>query len=157
MLTEDGIQVVEFNCRFGDPETQVVLPMMDAPLLDLLATVAEGGSLRGRSAPTRAGSAVTTVVASGGYPGSYTKGMPISIPESLESDEVLVFHAGTKVDADGLVTSGGRVLAVTALAPDLGSAADTSQAGAEAITFEGAFHRRDIGWRERARLEHRGS
>ena len=153
MLTPDGIQVVEFNCRFGDPETQVVLPMMDSSLLDLLGTVAEGGSLRGVSTRWREGSAVTTVLASGGYPGSYGKGMPISIPEGLESDSLVAFHAGTKADGDTLLTSGGRVIAVTAMEPEHGSAADASRAGAGAITFEGSFFRRDIGWRERARLE----
>lgn len=153
MLTPDGMQVVEFNCRFGDPETQVVLPLMDSSLLDPLATVADGGSLRNASVRWRGGSAVTTVLASGGYPGSYEKGMPISLPTDLGSDGLVVFHAGTRREGDVLLTSGGRVLAVTAMAPDHGAAADASREGAEAITFDGAFFRADIGWRERARLE----
>ena len=153
MLTPQGMQVVEFNCRFGDPETQVVLPMMESSLLDLLRTVAEGGSLCGADLRWREGSAVSTVVASGGYPGSYGKGMPMTLPDDLESDSLVVFHAGTKGDGDALVTSGGRVVAVTAMAPNHGAAADASREGAAAVTFDGAFFRRDIGWRERARVE----
>jgi phosphoribosylamine--glycine ligase len=101
----------------------------------------------------RPGAAVTTVVAAGGYPGAYDKGKTIHIPEDVERDEVIVFHAGTERRGGALVTSGGRVLAVTALAPTLSVAADESRAAAARIRFEGAFHRSDIGWRERARLE----
>jgi phosphoribosylamine--glycine ligase len=151
MKTDAGLRVVEFNCRFGDPETQAVLPLMDSSLLELLATVAEGGSLAGRSARVRPGAAVTTVIAAGGYPGPYEKGRPISIPEDLESDDTLVFHAGTALDGGRLVTSGGRVLAVTALAPTFAEAADASRAAAGRIEFDGAFFRSDIGWRERRR------
>jgi len=153
MLTPKGIRVVEFNCRFGDPETQVVLPLMDSSLLELLAVVAEGGALRGRSARIRPGAAVTTVVASGGYPGSYGKGKEIDIPADLESEDLMVFHAGTEYRDGKLVTSGGRVLAVTAVADTFGAAADASRAGAGRIEFDGAFFRGDIGWRERARME----
>jgi phosphoribosylamine--glycine ligase len=151
MLTNDGVKVVEFNCRFGDPETQVVLPLMDSSLLELLATVAEGGSLAGRGARQRSGAAVTTVVASGGYPGVYDKGKEIRIPEGMESEDLIVFHAGTEHRDGRLLTSGGRVLSVTAVADDFWTAADASRAGAERIQFEGAFLRKDIGWRERAR------
>ena len=153
MLTRDGIKVVEFNCRFGDPETQVVLPMLDSSLLELLATVAEGGSLAGRRVRQRAGAAVTTVVAAGGYPGGYQNGKTIRIPDSLERDDLMVFHAGTEQRGAELVTAGGRVLAVTALADSFSAAADESRAAAARISFEGAYHRTDIGWRERARLE----
>mgnify|MGYP001447821265 CR=1 FL=1 len=153
MLTRDGIEVIEFNCRFGDPETQVVLPMLDSSLLDLLATVAEGGSLAGRLVRQRPGAAVTTVVAAGGYPGEYQKGKAIRIPEGLEANDLLVFHAGTERQGTELVTSGGRVLAVTAVANSFSAAADESRAAAARISFEGAYHRTDIGWRERARLE----
>ncbi|MGD2045783.1 MAG: phosphoribosylamine--glycine ligase, partial [Gemmatimonadota bacterium] len=151
MLTPKGIRVVEFNCRFGDPETQVVLPLMDSSLLELLSVVAEGGSLAGRSARVRPGAAVTTVVASGGYPGSYEKGKEIHIPGDLESEDLTVFHAGTQRRHGRLYTSGGRVLAVTAVADTFAAAADASRDGAAQIDFEGAFFRRDIGWRERAR------
>jgi phosphoribosylamine--glycine ligase len=155
MLTKDGIRVVEFNCRFGDPETQVVLPLVESSLLDLMATVAEGGSLAGRTARQRSGAAVTTVVAAGGYPGVYEKGKAIQIPDGLERDDLIVFHAGTEKRNGGLVTSGGRVVAVTAIADTFAAAADESRAAAARIGFEGAFHRSDIGWRERARLEKR--
>jgi phosphoribosylamine--glycine ligase len=152
MSTGEGLKVVEFNCRFGDPETQAVLPLMESSLLELLATVAEGGSLRGRTARWRAGAAVTTVMASAGYPGPYEKGKEIRIPGGLESDGVAIFHAGTTLEeGERLVTTGGRVLAVTALGADVEEAAKRSREAASAVTFEGAFFRRDIAWRERAR------
>jgi phosphoribosylamine--glycine ligase len=101
----------------------------------------------------REGAAVTTVVASGGYPGSYDRGKLVEIPSALEGDGLIVFHAGTE-RADGrLLTSGGRVLAVTALGDSFGQAVDASRAGAGAISFDGAFFRSDIGWREQARVE----
>jgi phosphoribosylamine--glycine ligase len=153
MSGPEGLRVVEFNCRFGDPETQVVLPLMESSLLELVATVAEGGSLAGRSARFRAGAAVTTVVASGGYPGSYAKGNPIDIPVDLEQNDVVLFHAGTKIEAGRLVTSGGRVIAATGLGSTFAQAAEASRTAAEAIRFDGSFFRNDIGWRERARLE----
>jgi phosphoribosylamine--glycine ligase len=151
MKTRHGLKVVEFNCRFGDPETQVVLPLMESSLLELLATVAEGGSLRGKAARFGEGAAVTTVVASAGYPGSYDKGKDIDFGPQSTGAGVTVFHAGTTRRDGRLVTSGGRVLAVTAVAATFGEAADRSREGAEAVRFEGAFFRRDIGWRERAR------
>jgi phosphoribosylamine--glycine ligase len=153
MLTPDGVRVVEFNCRFGDPETQAVLPLMDSSLLELLVTVAEGGSLAGRRARVKAGAAVTTVVAAAGYPGTYAKGKPIRLPPELETEGVLVFHAGTEQSRDALVTSGGRVLAVTAVADSFAAACERSRAGAALVEFDGAFFRRDIGWREQNRLE----
>ncbi len=153
MNTVEGLKVVEFNCRFGDPETQVVLPLLESSLLDLMLTVAEGRSLAGATVTTRPGAAVATVVASGGYPGSYEKGKVVHVPDGLESDELIVFHAGTSNSDDGLVTSGGRVLAVTAVAETFAVAANASRAGAARIEFEGAFYRSDIGWRERARLD----
>lgn len=153
MLTPTGIRVVEFNCRFGDPETQVVLPLMDSSLLELLTVVAEGGSLAGRHARVRDAAAVTTVVASGGYPGSYENGKEIHIPADLESGDLMIFHAGTEERDGSLYTSGGRVLAVTAVASTFAEAADASRAGAGRIEFDGAFFRSDIGWRERSRKE----
>lgn len=154
MNTAEGLKVVEFNCRFGDPETQAVLPLLRSSLLDLMTTVAEGMSLAGRKVHFREGAAVTTVLASGGYPGPYEKGKEIYIPDDLESEDLIVFHAGTRRREDGtLVTAGGRVLAVTALAPTFASAASASRNGTAAIDFEGAFFRADIGWRERERQE----
>jgi phosphoribosylamine--glycine ligase len=159
MLTEGGPMVVEFNCRFGDPETQVVLPLLDGSLLDPLATVAEGGSISPASTPESSADmgtvcAVTTVLASDGYPGSYEKGKAIRIPDALEEDgQTLLFHAGTRLGEDGLATSGGRVLAVTGLGETLWDAAQRSREGAAAIDFDGKYYRRDIGWREFARDE----
>ncbi len=151
MLTSGGLRVVEFNCRFGDPETQAVLPLMESSLLELLGAVAEGGSLAGRSARWKQGAAVSTVVASAGYPGSYEKGKEIRFEPGLESADVTVFHAGTRVENGRLVTSGGRVLAVTGTGATFQDAGERSRAGAAGVSFEGAFHRRDIGWRERER------
>jgi len=151
--TESGLQVIEFNCRFGDPETQVVLPLMQDSLLDLIATVAEGGKLQPGVAAARTDAAVTTVVASGGYPSSYEKSKEIIIPRQLESENCIVFHAGTIRREGQLLTSGGRVLAVTALAPSISEAAEASADAAGQIEFEGAFHRSDIGWRERLRQD----
>ncbi len=154
MRSGDDLSVIEFNCRFGDPETQAVLPLMDSSLLDLLATVAEGGSLAFARPRWRSGASVTTVVASAGYPGAYAKGMEIRIPEGLETDDRVLFHAGTARQEGRLRTSGGRVLAVTAVARDHAAAALASREGARAVEFEGAFFRRDIGWRE---LERQGT
>ncbi|HET6228860.1 MAG TPA: phosphoribosylamine--glycine ligase [Longimicrobiaceae bacterium] len=155
MLTETGPRVVEFNCRFGDPETQVVLPLLASSLLDPLLAIARGESIAGASLEWRSDAAVTTVLASGGYPGDYHSGIPIHVDPAIESmDDVLVFHAGTKTSADGtLVTSGGRVMAVTALAPTVGEAAERSRAAADMVGFDGRYFRRDIAHREVARTE----
>lgn len=154
MQTESGPKVVEFNARFGDPETQAVLPLMDEPLLELLVAVARGGSIEGAGDPaSRPLSALNTVLASGGYPGDHKRGVPITIPDNLanamdDDPDLLVFHAGTTLDAEGrLVTSGGRVLSVVGIGPDLASAQTRSLEAAERITFEGRQFRRDIGWR----------
>ena len=155
--SKSGLKVIEFNCRFGDPETQAVLPLMQDSLLDLIATVAEGGKLTPGVASARSDVAVATVVASGGYPGSYEKGKEINIPIQLESENCIVFHAGTTRRESGILTSGGRVLAVTALAPSIGQAAKASAEAAGRIEFEGAFYRRDIGWRERSRQDQKKS
>ncbi|MGW8266365.1 MAG: phosphoribosylamine--glycine ligase, partial [Longimicrobiales bacterium] len=154
MLTSEGPKVVEFNCRFGDPETQVVIPLMQGSLLEALTTISEGGSVSGLKIGLRPGGAVTTVLAAQGYPGSYEKGKALSIPRRLEEDpEVLIFHAGTRQGSGGLVTSGGRVLAVTGLGDTLGDASRKSLLGAEAVGFDGKYFRTDIGWREFARNE----
>jgi phosphoribosylamine--glycine ligase len=154
MLTRDGPRVVEFNCRFGDPETQVVVPLLEGSLLEVLATVAEGGSLGGKRLGQGSGAAVTTVLASAGYPGRYEKGKPITIPHGLlEDPDLLIFHAGTRQEDRGLISSGGRVLAVTGLGATLGDASRRSLLGADAIDFDGKYFRTDIGWREFARDE----
>jgi phosphoribosylamine--glycine ligase len=151
MLTPEGPKVVEFNCRFGDPETQVVLPLMESSHWELVHAVAVGGSLAGVSAPTwRAASAVTTVVAAPGYPERARTGDPLRPP--ADEHDLLVFHAGTRLDEAGALRSaGGRVIAVTAVAPTLAAARERSRAGAAATELEGKQYRHDIAWRELAR------
>jgi phosphoribosylamine--glycine ligase len=155
MLTETGPRVVEFNCRFGDPETQVVLPLLRSSLLEPLQEIARGGSIEGLALDWSGGAAVATVLASSGYPGDYPTGLPIDLPPDLESaGDLIVFHAGTKRGDDGrLATSGGRVLAVTGLAPTVAAAAEKSRAAAERIRFEGRYFRGDIARREAERAE----
>lgn len=151
MLTTEGPKVVEFNCRFGDPETQVVLPLLDSPLLALLEGAAEAqGLAHVPKLRTRAGAAVTTVVASPGYPDTPMTGAPIHLPTAQTG--VVVFHAGTKRRDDGsLVTSGGRVVAVTAVGESFEGAQRASVRGAALVDFPDKVFRRDIGWRELAR------
>ena len=149
MITRDGPKVVEFNCRFGDPETQAVLPIahLDPSFTQVLAAVARGEGVPEASAASRH-AAVTTVLAAAGYPDNPRQGDVITIPEDL-GDDVLVFHAGTARRGTGeLVTAGGRVLAVTARADTFGEARRLSRGAAERITFEGKQFRPDIGWRE---------
>ncbi|NNK63146.1 MAG: phosphoribosylamine--glycine ligase [Gemmatimonadetes bacterium] len=148
MLTEEGPSVVEFNCRFGDPETQVVLPLLETSLVDLLFASAEGAGLHRLHPRFREGAAVTTVVASGGYPGPVERGRAIDLSGVPDDDDVLVFHAGTARQGDGLVTAGGRVLACTGLGATFAEAAARSREAAAAVRFDGATFRRDIGWRE---------
>jgi phosphoribosylamine---glycine ligase len=151
MLTEDGPKVVEFNCRFGDPETEALMPLMDSSLLELIASVAGGGSLATSRAPDwKPLAAVTTVVAADGYPERPRTGDVIRLPEA--PDDVHVFHAGTALSSSGeLVTAGGRVLAITAVAEGLLEAAEHSREYAEQVSFKGKQLRGDIGWRELTR------
>ena len=151
MLGTEGPRVVEFNCRFGDPETEAILPLMRDDLLGLLLAIASGESLADHPAlEWDPGHAVTTVVATREYPGSASPGAPIFLPEQPEG--VLVFHAGTSRTEDGVLrTAGGRVFAVTGLAGTLEEAQRLSAEHARAIRFEGSQSRDDIGWRELAR------
>jgi phosphoribosylamine--glycine ligase len=151
MLTAEGPRVVEFNCRFGDPETQALMPLMESSLLELLAAVAGGGSLaRSRPPEWKPLSAVTTVIAADGYPEKPRAGDLIHLPASEAGVEI--FHAGTARGPNGeLVTAGGRVLAITAIAPDLYEAAERSREFAERVGFKGKQLRSDIGWRELTR------
>jgi phosphoribosylamine--glycine ligase len=150
MLTAAGPQVIEFNCRFGDPETEVVLPLLEGDLAALLLAAAEG-----RLAETKVQAcdqrAVCVVMASPGYPDSYPTGLPI---EGLEAAArvpgALVFHAGTRREGSRVLTDGGRVLAVTAVAPTYAQAADRAYEAVALIQFEGAHYRRDIAARVRA-------
>ena len=151
MLTADGPKVVEFNCRFGDPETQAILPLLHITptLLELMLAVARGEPLP-PAEHTVSRFAVTTVLAAAGYPEKPRTGDPIELPPAPR--DVLVFHAGTKRDADGrLVTAGGRVLAVTGLGSTFEEAHRRSAAYAESVRFAGKQYRADIGWRELAR------
>jgi phosphoribosylamine--glycine ligase len=155
MVDRDGTPwVVEFNCRLGDPETQVVLPLLADGLTAALWSVARGQ--RVAAIPRREGLAsVTTVLAARGYPDAPEKGAEIRMPAALPAG-VTVFHAGTSRGADGVLrASGGRVLNVTAVATSFAEAQRLSRETAEAIEFEGKLFRRDIGWREAARTADR--
>jgi phosphoribosylamine--glycine ligase len=141
--------VVEFNCRLGDPETQVVLPLCDGGLTDCFERVATGRAPSRLALPPER-FAVTTVLAARGYPDAAEKGAAITIPR-LPAD-VIVFHAGTRLDEAGILrASGGRVLNVTGIATTFENARTRSRDGAAAIGFDGKVFRRDIGWREAAR------
>ncbi len=148
MLTDEGPKVLEFNCRFGDPETQVVLPLIDEDLVRLLDDIARGDLQRNRIALHDA-NAVCVVMAASGYPDTYDTGRRISGLESIDPDAegVLVFHSGTKLGSDGVVTAGGRVLGVTALGPgrDLRDTITLAYSAVARIRFDGAYYRTDIG------------
>jgi len=142
MLTEDGPRVLEFNCRFGDPETEAILPRIDGDLLPVLLGAATG-SLAGEISFGE-GAAVTVVLAGGDYPARSDSGTPIDGVEDAEAAGALVFHAGTARQGDRLVTNGGRVLAVTATGDDLGSARARAYEAASRISFAGMRYRSDI-------------
>ena len=143
MLTEDGPRVLEFNCRFGDPETQSVLPLVEGDLLAALAAAANG-SLAGISLGRAAGSAVTVVIAAGDYPSAGDTGTPIDGVDDAEAAGALVFHAGTARTDGRLVTNGGRLLAVTATGPGLAEARTRAYEAADRIQIAGARRREDI-------------
>ena len=147
MLTKDGPKVLEFNARFGDPETQVVLPRMKADLLDMFLRC-DNGTLDGADVSWDDDWAVSVVLTSAGYPGSYEKGKPITgIEQAEELEGVTVYHAGTKTIAGELVTNGGRVLNVTAVADTFEHAREQAYRACDRIEFEGKTLRRDIGAR----------
>ena len=147
MIGSDGPRVVEFNCRFGDPECQVVMPRLADDLLPLLAAAARGEGLPAALA-WKPDAAVCVVLTSGGYPGRYDTGLPITGVEAATAlPGVEIFHAGTARRDGALVTAGGRVLGVHATGPDLRAAVDTAYAAADRIQFTGKHHRRDIAWR----------
>lgn len=143
MQTAAGLKVIEFNCRFGDPETQVVLPLLDSDLLELFIEIA-AGKLLARELQWKAGCAVSVVLASGGYPGKIETGKPIHGLEAAEATGASVFHAGTKSRNGEVVTAGGRVLNVTGVGATFRAAIATAYAGVEQIRFEGREYRRDI-------------
>jgi phosphoribosylamine--glycine ligase len=145
MLTRAGIKVLEFNARFGDPETQVYLTRLENDLVEVLVACVEG-TLNRVDLRWRAGASVCVVMASGGYPGAYSKGKAIEGLENANRFEgVKVFHAGTAGENGRIVTDGGRVLGVTAVGADLGSARDGAYEAVQAIRFDGMQYRRDIG------------
>ena len=154
MIDPAGVpSVVEFNCRLGDPEAQVILPLIASGLTDCMWRVAKG-ERPSRMDATRA-AAVTTVLASRGYPEHPEKGAAITLPESLP-EGVTIFHAGTQRSGDGVLrVEGGRVLTVTAVATSFREAQQLSRDTADAIEFDGKLFRADIGWREAARLDER--
>jgi phosphoribosylamine--glycine ligase len=148
---ESGFRVLEFNCRFGDPEAQVILPLLKTDLLDILLACVEG-RLAGVNVRWRDAYATCVVLASGGYPGSYRKGQVLSglgeagcLSHDNSVSNVVVFHAGTRREGAQTVTNGGRVLGVTAVAPTLAASIERAYAGVKLISFEGMEFRTDIG------------
>jgi phosphoribosylamine--glycine ligase len=146
ILTEEGPKVLEYNCRFGDPETQVILPLLKTDLFEVLYESTQS-NLESVDFENSGEACACVVVASGGYPGAYEKGKEIKGIADAEETGCIVFHAGTRLDGGKTVTSGGRVLGVTAVAPTLREAVDKAYTGVDRISFEGCFSRRDIGWR----------
>jgi phosphoribosylamine--glycine ligase len=143
MLTADGPRVLEYNCRFGDPESQSVLPLVEGDLLEALAAAASG-SLAGVSLGRADAAAVTVVLAAGGYPDSGDVGTPIEGIEAAEAAGSLVFHAGTALSEGRLVTNGGRLLAVSATGASLSDARANAYGAADRIRIAGARRREDI-------------
>lgn len=146
MVKDDSVKVVEFNCRFGDPETQVVLPLLDSDLAEIMLACATG-KLDQVEINWSDKAAVCVVVASGGYPESYEKGKEITGLDAAAEEGAVVFHAGTKLADGKIVTSGGRVLGVTAVDANIKAARDKAYEAVDKIAFEKAFSRRDIAWR----------
>jgi phosphoribosylamine--glycine ligase len=149
MVTEDGPKVIEYNCRFGDPETQVVLPLLESDLLDIMLHVAEG-TLAEADVRFAEKSACCVVLASKGYPGSYEKGCPMEIPSDLEN----VFIAGASKTEDGtLLSNGGRCIGVTECADTLQEAVAKAYAAVKRVDFANGFYRNDIGQKALKALE----
>lgn len=145
MITSKGPKVLEFNCRFGDPETQAVLPLLESDLVPVMQAVIDS-RLDEAEIRWKDKKAVCVIMASGGYPRKYEKGFKITgIEEAEKIEGITVFHAGTAKEGDSIVTAGGRVLGVTALGDNLDSAARLAYKGVEKISFKGAHYRKDIG------------
>ncbi|MFO7447206.1 MAG: phosphoribosylamine--glycine ligase [Ignavibacteriaceae bacterium] len=145
MISAEGVKVVEFNCRFGDPETQAVLPLLKGDFLRLLYSAAEG-KLEHDTVQYSGGSAVCVIAASDGYPDQYESGFEITGLNNAENDEIIVFHAGTKEINNKIVTVGGRVLGVTSIVEgnDLKAAKEKAYNALDKIKFEGIYYRKDI-------------
>lgn len=144
-------KVIEFNCRFGDPETQVVLPLLETPLEDIILACCEQRLASMPPFAWKQAASACVVMAAEGYPGSYKKGLSIEGISAAEADDAdtVVFHAGTRVSPEGLKSTGGRVLGVSAIAPNFDAALEKAYKAVDKINFPGSFHRRDIGHRVR--------
>jgi phosphoribosylamine--glycine ligase len=144
MITESGPKVIEYNCRFGDPETQVILPLFEGDLADLLYKASTGGFLSNGILPSKEKHCLCLVLASGGYPGKYQTGYAIEgvIEASKKAD---IIHAGTKMQEGRIITSGGRVLNVVSTCETLKSAKDSAYSAAALIEFKDKYNRTDIG------------
>lgn len=153
MLTKQGPKVLEFNCRFGDPECQVILPLLKSDLHQVILDTMDGKLANSAPVWHQDSSAVTVVMASAGYPGSYKKGINITGLTQVQDSGLQVFHAGTALANGGVVSSGGRVLTVTAVRPSLEGALHAANQGVAAIGFPGAVYRRDIGHRAISHLK----
>ena len=143
MVTGDGIKILEFNCRFGDPESQVILPRLDSDLVEIMNSVVDG-RLNEQEVKWSDKSCVCVVLTSGGYPGSYRKGVLIEGLEGLGGDDIFAFHAGTKLVEGRFYTNGGRVLGITGLGADMKEARRRAYDAAEKVRFEGMQYRKDI-------------
>ncbi len=152
MITAEGPKVIEFNARFGDPETQVVLPLLESDLVDIMIACVDG-TLKDLDIQWSQGAAVCVVMAAGGYPKSYAKGDAITGLEAAADRGAVVFHAGTAQKEGRIVTNGGRVLGVVAKGGNIRSAVDKAYAGVREIHFSGAEYRKDIAHRALERLE----
>jgi len=147
MITERGPRVLEFNCRFGDPETQAILPRWQGDILAALEACLDG-TLSDGMVQWSQSHCVCVVLASGGYPGPYAKGKEIrGLDAAGQMADVMIFHAGTRVEGTKVVTAGGRVVGVTALGRTLPAAVDRAYEAVRRISFEGMFYRRDIAYR----------
>lgn len=147
MITETGAKVLEYNCRFGDPEAQVVIPLIDGDLAQLLLSAAQG-TVKKEFGKLHKASAVCVVIASGGYPDEYQTGKIVRGLDSIkQEDGIVVFHAGTRKDGNDFLTSGGRVLGVTAIGfeNDLKGTISDAYRAVDRIAFDGAYYRSDIG------------
>ena len=151
MMTPNGPRVIEYNCRFGDPETQVVLPLLKTDLLTIMQAV-ENETLADLDVEWHDGAAACIIIASGGYPGNYEKGKVMTFEDNL-ADNVVIYHAGSKLQDGKLVTNGGRVLGVTARANSLAQALKDAYKATDSVQFEGKYMRSDIGKKALAVLE----